>query len=162
MKKHLLIAIFSLSLGSICQADPSTAVVFPTTAQNAFLGNQVIVTLINHGSFAEEFRKGQKQVILSDNVIEAGHVGGQYLLAADASVYQNPALTHLDYEAGLRLNLHALVNRFVTLTPQWNAVLGNLEYYPRVGYDFGTNNSHAWFATFNLGFGFGVGAGTGS
>lgn len=134
-------------------------VTFPTTAQNSFLGDQLIVTLINHGSFAEEYRHGQKQVILSDNIIEAGHLAGQYIVAVDASLYQNPGTTSLDYEAGLRLNLHSIVNRYVTLTPQWQAVLGNIEYYPRIGYDFGTDSAHAWIATFNLGFGFGVGAG---
>lgn len=139
-------------------ADAPT-VTFPTTAQNSFLGDQVIVTLLNHGSFSEEFRQGQKQIILSDNVIEVGHVKGQYVAALDGSIYQNPGTTSLDYEAGLRLNLHALVNRYVTFTPQWQAIVGSLEYYPRVGYDFGVDRAHAWIATFNLGFGFGAGAG---
>lgn len=159
MKK--IVVGFLVAFGIFTGKAFADTVTFPTTADNSFLDGQIIVTLINHGSFSEEYRKGQKQVILSDNVIEAGHVGGQYIVAADASVYQDPRKTGLDYEAGLRLNLHALVNRYVTLTPQWQAVLGNLEYYPRVGYDFGADKNHTWIATFNLGFGFGAGAGAG-
>lgn len=142
--------------GSIIKADTPA---FPTTAENSFLNGQVIATIINHGSFSEEYRKGQKQVILSDNIIEVGHLGSQYIFAADASLYQDPRKTSLDYEAGVRLNLHALVNRYVTLTPQWQSIVGNIEYYGRVGYDFGQDKDHAWIATFNLGFGFGPGAG---
>lgn len=136
------------------------SVTFPTTAENSFLDGQLVVTLINHGSFAEEFRKGQKQTILSDNIIEAGHLNGQYIFAVDGSVYQNPFKNALDFETGIRLNLHSIVNRYVTLTPEWQSIVGNIEYYPRVGYDFGQDKSHAWIATFNLGFGFGPGAGT--
>lgn len=141
-------------------ADTTPTVNFPTSAQNAYLNNQVIVTIINHGSFTQEIRKGQKQIILSDNIIEAGHLNGQYVLAVDGSLYQHPGKTGLDYEAGIRLNLHSIVNRYVGLTPQYQAILGNLEYYPRVGYDFGVDKAHAWIATFNLGLGFGPGAGT--
>lgn len=160
MKKSIAICLLLLTGFVLMSKADTTPVTFPTTAQNSFLNGQVIVTLINHGSFAEEFRQGQKQVILSDNVVEAGHIKGQYLLGLDASAYQNPLKSHLDFEGGFRLNLHAIVNRYVTLTPQWEAVLGNLEYYPRVGYDFGQSDAHSWFASFNLGFGFGVGAGT--
>lgn len=135
------------------------AVTFPTTAQNTFLNDQVIVTLINHGTFSEEYRSGQKQVILSDNIVEAGHLAGQYIVAADASIYQNPGKTNLDFEAGIRLNLHALTNGYINFTPQWKAIIANLELYPRVGYDFGQDQTHAWIATFNFGLGFGPGAG---
>ena len=158
MRKLILAFVFVCGFSVLGFSDV-TPPVFPTTADNSFLNGQVIVTLINHGSFAEEWRQGQKQVILSDNIVEAGHISGQYLLGLDGSVYQNPDRSNLDFEAGLRLNLHAIVNRYVTMTPQWEAVLGNLEYYPRVGYDFGQTNAHVWMATFNLGFGFGVGAG---
>lgn len=160
LKYVFMIAGLILSAFCITNAKAEDSVVFPTTAQNSFLNDQVIVTLINHGSFTEEFRRGQKQAILSDNVVEMGHVSGQYIASLDASVYQNPSKSHLDYEAGLRLNLHALVNHYVSLTPQWNAVIGNIEYYPRVGYDFGADRAHVWIATFNIGFGFGPGAGT--
>jgi len=159
--KHigLILGVLIACMGSFCPVFADQPILFPTTAQNSFLGGQVIATLTNHGTFAEEYRKGQKQVILSDNFIEAGHINGQYIVALDGSLYQNPAKTGLDYEAGLRLNLHAIVNRYVTLTPQWQAVLGNIEYYPRVGFDFGRNSTHAWLATFNLGLGFGPGSG---
>ena len=156
MKKMLFLIITLLTLSHGAKAEES--VVFPTTAQNAFLEDEIIVTLINHGTFAEEYRNGQKQIILSDNVIEAGHLNGQYLLALDGSLYQNPSKSGLDYEAGIRLNLHAIVNRYVTFTPQWQSVFGNLEYYPRFAYDFGPEK-HNWITTFNLGFGFGPGAG---
>lgn len=156
--KNLLFLVALLACMNV-QADTTPPVTFPTTADNAFLNGQVIVTLINHGSFAEEYRKGQKQVVLSDNIIEAGHVNGQYVFAFDGSVYQDPRKTGLDYETGIRLNLHSLVNKYVAFTPEWAAVIGNLEYYPRVGYDFGTDKAHAWIATLNLGFGFGAGAG---
>lgn len=149
--------LFCFSRMGFCDTPP---IHFPTTAENAYLGDQVIVTLINHGTFSEEYRHGQKQMILSDNVVEVGHINGQYILALDASVYQNPLKTHLDYEGGLRLNLHSIVNKYVNLTPQWQAILGNLEYYPRVGFDDGQDKEHNWFATFNLGLGFGPGAGT--
>jgi hypothetical protein len=134
-------------------------VTFPTTAQNAYLNDQVVLTLINHGSFAEEYRQGQKQIILSDNFIEAGHIGAQYIVALDGSFYQNPLTSGLNEELGIRLNLHSFLNRYVTFTPQYNAVLSNLEVYPRILYDFGQSSAHAWNATMNLGFGFGVGAG---
>jgi hypothetical protein len=159
MKKIIIAAIAVLCLSNYAKADTTPAVVFPTSAQNAYLGNQVIVTIINHGTFTEEYRKGLKQLILSDNIIEAGHLNGQYIVALDGSLYQKTGATKLDYEAGIRLNLHAIVNRYVTLTPQYQAILGNLEYYPRVGYDFGQDRAHGWIATFNLGLGFGPGAG---
>ena len=159
MKKLVVGFMVTFAMAAAAFADTTPPVTFPTTAQNAYLNNQIIVTLINHGSFSEEYRHGQKQVILSDNIIEAGHIAGQYIVAADASMYQNPLKTGVDFEAGLRLNLHAIVNRYVTLTPQWQSVVGNLEYYPRVGYDWGADKAHAWIATFNLGFGFGAGAG---
>lgn len=160
MKKTIFLWVLVLiGLVAMAKADTTPPVNFPTSAQNAYLGNQVILTIINHGTFSEEWRHGQKQMILSDNVVEAGHVGGQYLVALDASLYQNADKTNLDYEAGLRLNLHALFNRYVVLTPQWQALLGNIELYPRVGYDFGQDSSHVWFATMNLGLGFGPGAG---
>ena len=161
MKKIFLLLMWA-GLTPIVYADaitPPVPVKFPTTAQTSFLNDQIIITLINHGSFVEEYRRGQKQIILSDNVIEAGHLAGQYVVAFDVSAYQDPSKTGLDAEAGLRLNLHALINRYVTFTPQWQAVLSNLEYYPRVGFDFGQDHAHAWIATFNLGFGFGPGAG---
>src|ERR1700674_434468 len=103
MNKIITLMFLCLVAGPLRPAQADTPVTFPTTADNSFLNGQVIVTLINHGSFAEEFRKGQKQVILSDNVIEAGHLNGQYIFAADASVYQNPAKTNLDFETGIRL-----------------------------------------------------------
>lgn len=163
MKK--LIALLAVLLAgplrpAFAQPFAQTPVTFPTTAQNAFLGDQIIVTLINHGTFSEEYRRGEKQVILSDNIIEAGHIRGQYILAVDGSVYQDPRQTNLDFEAGLRLNLHAIMNRYVTFTPAWQTVFGQIEAYPRVGYDFGKDRTHGWIATFNVGLGFGPGSGT--
>lgn len=158
--KRIPIVLSFLFLPFLAKADALVSTVtFPTTAQTTFLNEQVIVTLINHGTFSEEYRSGQKQMILSDNIIEVGHLNNQYILAADASVYQDPRKTNLDYEAGIRLNLHAILNKYVTYTPQWQAILGNIEFYPRVGYDFGQDKSHVWFATMNLGLGFGPGAG---
>src|SRR5258708_39147838 len=92
---------------------------WPSSAQTQFLNGQVILTIINHGTFSEEYRSGQKQMVLSDNIIEAGHLNSQYLLALDGSVYQKPSETNLDGELGIRLNFHSLVNRFITFTPQW-------------------------------------------
>jgi hypothetical protein len=182
MKKTMFIFIAMLGLSHVAKADnvpavatvsapaittPATlatvsgtsTVTFPTTAQNSFLNGQVIPEIINHGTFAEEYRSGQKQVILSDNIIEAGHLNAQYIVGVDVGLYQNPLKTNLDYEAGVRLNLNSIVNRFVAFTPQWQSILGNLEYYPRAFYDFGQDQAHAWNVSFNLGLGFGPGAG---
>lgn len=155
MKKLILATIF-VTLSKWSFADTVT---FPTTAQNSFLNGQVIATIINHGSFSEEYRKGQKQVILSDNIIEAGHLNGQYVLGVTGNVYQNPFKTGLDFEGTLRLNLHAIVNKYVIFTPQWKDLLSNVEYFGAVGYDFGQNRTYGWIATINLGLGFGPGAG---
>lgn len=157
MVTGILFAGWQMGLADTPSPEPIN---WPTTAENSFLGDEVIVTLINHGTFAEEYRHGQKQMILSDNLIEMGHVNGQYLFGIDGSIYQNPLRTGIDFEAGFRLNAHAIVNKYVKFTPQWQSVFGNLEYYPRVGYDWGQDKTHAWFATFNLGLGFGPGAGT--
>jgi hypothetical protein len=160
MKKTLLVIATMLALSHGAKADVSTTtVVFPPTASTSFLEGQIVAEIINHGTFSEEYRRGEKQIVLSDNIIEAGHLNSQYVAAIDASLYQNPLKTNLDAEVGLRLNLHALVNRFITFTPAWQTIVGNLEYYPRVGYDFGQDRDHVWFASFNLGLGFGPGAG---
>ena len=143
----------------VASPTPAPAVIYPTTAQNTFLGGQVVAEIMNHGAFYEEYRRGQKQIIVSDDIIEAGHIASQYLFGLSGNVYQNPVTTGPDFEAKLKLNLNAVVNKYVTLTPQYEAILGNLQYSVAAGYDFGQNQSHGWIATFDLGLGFGPGAG---
>lgn len=153
MKKIIAIAaLFLFPLVSHADTTPTTTV--PTTAQNSFFEQQVITTLINHGSIYEEYRRGQKQMVVSDNVIEIGHLKSQYLVGLAANLN-----SQLKAEATLRLNMNALINKYVVYQPEW-AWLSNLEYFPAVGYDFGEGKAHAWIATVNLGFGFGDGAGT--
>ena len=135
---------------------------FPSSANNQYLDGQIIATIANHGSYSSEIQRGSRRTILSDNLIEAGHLKGQYIGALDGSLYSNPQKTGLfpfDYEAGIRLNVNTIVNNYVTFTPQWAGILGNLEYYVRSGYDFGQDKTHAWFGSVNLALGFGPGAG---
>ena len=151
-----------LAVGFSMPVFADTPVTFPTTAQNSFLNGQVIATILNHGSFSSEIQRGSRRTVLSDNIIEAGHLKGQYIGALDGSLYSDSAKTGLfpfDYEVGARLNISTIVNNYVTYTPQWAAILGNIEAYVRAGYDFGQDKTHAWFGSVNLGFGFGAGAG---
>lgn len=145
-------------LAPIISMPAPTPLPYPTTAQNAYLDGQLIATIINHGSFFEEYRKGQKEITLQDDIVEFGNLKGNFIGSVFGGIYQDPTQSNLGEEAGLKLNLNTLLNNFVTVTPEW-AWIKNIEYAPSVGYDFGQNTKHAWFAAFNVGFGFGPGAG---
>ena len=155
MKKlmTLLCLAVGFSMPVFAEVTVVPPVTYPTTAQVSFFNQQLITTIINHGTVYEEYRHGQKQMVVSDNVIEFGHVKAQYLFGITANLN-----SQLNIESTLRFNANALINKYVVYTPAW-AWLSNLEYFPAVGYDWGEGKAHAWIATVNLGFGFGDGAG---
>ena len=152
IKRYGLILSLCFGLSKWALADT------PPVPTNSWLDGEIIARILNHGSSAEQYRKGIKQIVVSDNIIEAGHLNNAYIAGLDASVYQQDN-SKMNTQVGLRLNLHALLLPYLKFTPEWQSLVDQLEFYPRVGYDFAENQTHAWFGSVNVGFGFGPGSG---
>lgn len=123
-----------------------------------FMEGNVVLAITQHGTLAYEYGENNtRNVCLLSNVIEVGKIKDSYVFGLDAGINGATAPvegeTSIGWTAGAKLNLNALVNKKLSIEPEW-AFLKSFEYSLRYAYNSALEDDK-WRWTLALGYAFG-------